>query len=346
LHEESDMTDSQPTTAAQAQLMHLLTTKWVPPVIGVLAELKIADLLADGPRSAKALAGELGAHPTALYRLLRAAVSVGVFTEDGDGRFALNPVADCLRSDVPGSLQPAAVMFSLEPFWAPYARIRHSVMTGEPAFDQMYGTSIYRYLSDHPGQARLFGAAAATFHAQAITHIADGHDFSRYGTVVDVGGGTGTLLAAILQRHPAVHGILFDRPDVVEKASETFERTGLTDRVDLVSGDFFESVPSGDALLIKSCLHNFPDDRATQILRVLRRAMSDQATLLVAETVIPAGTGPHYAKLDDVEMLVIAGGSDRDEREYAQLLAAAGFAVEQVTACGDRFTLIEARPTP
>jgi hypothetical protein len=338
------MTDLQTTTAAQAQLMRLLTTKWVPPVIGALAELKIADLLADGPRSAKDLAGELGAHPTALYRLLRAAVSVGVFTED-DGRFALNPVADVLRSDVPGSLQPAAVMFSLEPFWAPYARIRHSVMTGEPAFDQMYGTSIYRYLSEHPEQARLFGAAAATFHAEAITHIADGHDFSRYGTVVDVGGGSGTLLAAILQRHPGVRGILFDQPDVVEKASETFERTGLTDRVELVSGDFFESVPSGDALLIKSCLHNFPDEKATQILRVMRRAMSDQATLLVAETVIPAGNDPHYAKLDDVEMLVIAGGSDRDEREYAQLLAAGGFAVQQVTACGDRFTLIEARPT-
>jgi hypothetical protein len=337
------MTDLQTTTAAQAQLMRLLTTKWLPPVIGVLAELKIADLLADEPRSAKDLACELGAHPTALYRLLRAAVSAGVFTED-DGRFALNPVADCLRSDVPGSLQPAAVMFSLEPFWAPYARIRHSVMTGEPAFDHMYGTSIYRYLSEHPEQARLFGAAAATFHAQAITHIADGHDFSQYGTVVDVGGGSGTLLAAILQRHPAVRGILFDQPDVVEKASETFERTGLTDRVELVGGDFFESVPSGDALLIKSCLHNFPDEKATQILRVMRRAMSDQATLLVAETVIPAGNDPHYAKLDDVEMLVIAGGSDRDECEYAQLLAAGGFAVEQVTACGDRFTLIEARP--
>jgi hypothetical protein len=337
------MTDLQTTTAAQAQLMRLLTTKWVPPVIGALAELKIADLLADGPRSAKDLAGELGAHPTALYRLLRAAVSVGVFTED-DGLFALNPVADWLRSDAPGSLQPAAVMFSLEPFWAPYARIRHSVMTGEPAFDQMYGTSIYRYLSEHPEQARLFGAAAATFHAQAITHIADGHDFSRYGTVVDVGGGSGTLLAAILQRHPAVRGILFDQPDMVEKASETFERTGLTDRVELVGGDFFESVPSGDALLIKSCLHNFPDDKATQILRAMRRAMSDQATLLVAETVIPAGNDPHYAKLDDVEMLVIAGGSDRDEREYTQLLAAGGFAVQQVTGCGDRFTLIEARP--
>jgi hypothetical protein len=210
----------------------------------------------------------------------------------------------------------------------------------------MYGTSIYRYLSEHPEQARLFGAAAATFHAQAITHIAGGHDFSRYGTVVDIGGGSGTLLAAILQRHPGVRGILFDQPDVVEKASETFERTGLTNRVELVGGDFFESVPSGDALLIKSCLHSFPDDKATQILRVMRRAMSDQATLLVAETVIPAGNDPHYAKLDDVEMLVIAGGSDRDDREYAQLLAAGGFAVQQVTACGDRFTLIEARPTP
>ena len=337
------ITAAPATADARADLMRLLAAKWVPPVIGVLADLGIADHLTAGPLPAGTLASRVGAHSGALYRLLRAAVSVGVFTADDQGRFGLNPVGECLRSDAPGSLRPAAMMFGLEPFWVPYARVRHSVMTGEPAFDQVYGTSVYQYLSGHPDQASLFGAAAAGFHAQAIAQIADAHDFSCYGTVVDVGGGTGTLLAAILRRHPAVHGVLFDRPDVIGTARGTFA-PGLADRVDLVAGDFFESVPSGDALVVKSCLHNFADDQATAMLRVIRRAMSDRATLLVAETMIPAGNGPHYAKLDDVEMLVIAGGADRDEQQYARLLAAGGFTVQHVIPCGDRFSLIQARP--
>lgn len=324
-------------TDSRVELMRMLTGKWVPPVIGVLAELGIADQLADGPCTAKELARNVGADPTALHRVLRAAVSVGVFAEDDDGRIGLNPVAECLRSDAPDSLRPTAMLFALEPFWAPYARIRHSVLTGEPAFDQMYGTSIYQYLSEHPDQAATFGAAVASFHAQGIAQIAEAHDFSRYGTVVDVGGGTGALLAAILRAHPTVHGVLFDRPEVVEQAA-------LAGNVELVGGDFFESVPSGDAYVVKSCLHNFPDDQAIAILRVIRHAMPDHGTLLVAETIIPAGSGPHYAKLDDVEMLVIAGGADRDQHEYTELLAAAGFTVRGVTPCGDRFSLIEGRP--
>jgi hypothetical protein len=337
--------DSPATAGARAELTRLLAAKWSVPVIGVLADLGIADYLAEGPLPAEVLASRVGAHPGALYRLMRAAVSVGVFTADDQGRFGLNPAAAWLRADEPGSLRPAAVAFGLEPFWAPYARIRHSAMTGEPAFDQQYGMSVYQHLSHHLDQAALFGAAAASFHAQAIAQIAAAHDFSRYRTVVDVGGGTGVLLAAILRRYPMVHGVLFDRPDVIDKAGDTFT-SGLADRVDLVGGDFFESVPPGDALLIKSCLHNFGDDQATAILRVMRRAMSSQATLLVAETVIPAGNGPHYAKLDDVEMLVIAGGADRDERQYAQLLAAGGFTIQRMIPCGDRFSLLQAQPTP
>ncbi|TKK91427.1 methyltransferase domain-containing protein [Herbidospora galbida] len=333
------MTDSN-----AAELMRLLTAKWYPPVIGVLADLGIADHLVDGPRPAGELAAAVGAHPGALHRLLRAAVSIGLFTHDGSGNFGLSPMSEHLRSDRPGSLRPAAVMFAMEPFWSPYGRIRHSVLTGEPAFDQLHGMSIYQYLSENPDQAATFGAAAAAFHAQAVTQIAISHDFSRYGTVVDVGGGTGSLLAAILRAHPAVRGVLFDRPDVIAKAYETFEQEKLTDRIELVSGDFFESVPSGDALLIKSCLHNFSDAEATEILRVMRRATPPEATLLVAETVVPSGDGPHYSKLDDIEMLVIAGGADRDEQEYTRLLTAGGFSLQSVTPCGERFSLLEARP--
>jgi len=330
------------TIPARAELMRLLTAKWQAPVVAVLAELGVADHLTAGPRTAAELAGAVGAHPRALHRVLRAAASLGLFTQDGAGRFGLTPAAECLRSDVPGSLRPAAVMFGLEPFWSPYAHIRHSVMTGEPAFEKTFGTSIYQHLAEHPEHAAVFGAAAAAFHADGIEEIAAGHDWSRYGTVVDVGGGTGPLLAAILGRHPGVRGVLFELPDLVERARG--ELAELDGRVELVAGDFFAGVPTGDAYLVKSCLHNFADDQAVALLRVIREAMPAGAGLLVAETVVPAGDGPHYAKLDDVEMLVIAGGADRDESEYTDLLAAGGFAVTSLTPCGDRFTLIEAEP--
>lgn len=340
------MTTAQADTTAQAALMRLLTAKWSAPVIGVLADLGIADQLTDGPRSADSLASSVGAHPGALRRVLRAAVSLGVFTQDDEGRFGLDPLAEWLRTDTPGSLRPAALTFSLEPLWVPYAHIRHSVLTGEPAFDRHYGESVYEYFARHPEVASVFGAAAASFHATAIEAIATAHDFSRYGTVVDVGGGTGTLLAAILRHRPSVRGVLFELPDVLRAAPDTFQDPDLRGRVELVAGNFFESVPKGDAFVIKSCLHNFADEQAIAILRVIRRAMSEQATLIVAETIVPDGNGPHYAKLDDVEMLVIAGGADRDEREYRRLLAAAGFVVHDVTPCGDRFSLIEARVAP
>jgi SAM-dependent methyltransferase len=331
-----------PTSTGRDELMRLLVTKWITPVIGVLADLGVADELVAGPRTAEELAGSVGAHPVALRRLLRAAVSIGVFTTDGaDDRFALNAAAECLRSDAPDGLRAAATVFALEPFWAPYARIRHSVTTGEPAFDEMFGMSVYDYLATQPDKAALFGAAAATFHAEAIARVAAEHDFTAYGTVVDVGGGTGTLLASVLRRHPGVRGVLFDLPDVVDAARATFE-PDLRLRVELVAGDFFREVPPGDAFLLKSCLHNFADDRAVDLLRAIRRAAPDGGRLLVAETVVPFGAGPHYAKLDDVEMLVIAGGADRDEHEYARLLDAAGFTVRGLVPCGARFSLIEA----
>jgi ubiquinone/menaquinone biosynthesis C-methylase UbiE len=336
---------NESTSAAQSQLMSLLTAKWSPPIVGVLAELRVADQLVDGPKTAAEVAHAVGAHPGALRRVLRAAASLGVFCEIDGGRFELTPMAEWLRSDVPGSLQPAAVLFALEPFWAPYAHIKHSVVTGEPAFDTIYGSSVYKYFAEHPEQAALFGATAASFHAQGIAAIAAGHDFSHYDTVVDVGGGTGSLLATILKANPGVRGVLFDQPDIIEQASSAATFAGITDRVEFVAGDFFRSVPSGDALLIKSCLHNFGDEQVVEILRVLRQAMTDDGTLLVAETVVPMGNGQHYAKLDDVEMLVIAGGADRDEREYAALLAAGRFDVRHIADCGERFSLIEARPS-
>ncbi|WP_405059049.1 acetylserotonin O-methyltransferase [Kribbella sp. NBC_01505] len=324
------------------QLMGFLTGKWVPPVLGVLAELGVADEVAEKPLAADELAERLGVHATALYRVLRAAASVGVFAADDEGRFGLTPTAELLRTGVPGSLRSAAMMFGLEPFWSPYARIAHTVRTGEPAFDQVYGHSIYQYLQENPSTAETFGAAAAGFHGESMAAIAAAHDFSAYERIVDVGGGSGALLVEVLRTAPATRGVLLELESVLPTAEQAFREAGMLDRVELVAGDFFAEVPAGDAYLVKSNLHNFDDQQAIDLLRVVRRG---QAPALIVETMIPAGNEPHYSKFDDVEMMVIAGGADRTEAEWIALTTAAGFEARRVVSCNDRFSLLEAIPT-
>ncbi|WP_433166941.1 methyltransferase [Kribbella sp. CA-247076] len=324
---------------ARQELMGLLTGKWIPPVLATLAELGIADEVAEKPLTAEDLAERVGAQPRALYRVLRSAASVGVFAEDADGRFGLTETAGLLRSGVPESLRDAARMFGLEPFWTPYAQLAHTVRTGEPAFDRVFGQSIYEYLGGHPDDAGVFGAAAATFHGHAMAPIVASHDFSPYGVVVDVGGGSGGLLVELLRAYPRLRGVLLELESVLPEATTTFRDAGVADRVDLVAGDFFTDVPPGDAHLIKSCLHNFTDEQTIEILRVLRRT---GAPVLIVETMIPAGNTPHYSKFDDIEMLAIAGGADRTEREWAALAEAAGLRPRGVVECDDRFSLLEA----
>jgi len=321
--------------------MQHLTGKWVPPVLAALAELGVADELMAKPLFVEELAERVGAQPTALYRLLRAAASIGVFEELQSRQFRLTETADFLRSDVEGSLRAAAVMFGLEPFWAPYAQLVHTVRTGEPAFDRVFGQNIYQYLEEHADHAQIFGAAAAGFHSQAMAPIIASYDFSTFGTVVDVGGGSGGLLTELLRAYPTVRGVLLEVESVLPAARTSFEAAGLLDRVELIAGDFFVDVPAGDAYLVKSCLHNFGDDEVVEMLGVLRRR---NAPVLIVETMIPAGNGPHYSKFDDIEMMAIAGGHDRTEVEWVTLAVAAGFRAAATYSCDERFTLLEAQP--
>ncbi|MEV5965252.1 methyltransferase [Kribbella sp. NPDC051952] len=326
------------TTTARQELMGFLTAKWIPPVLATLAELGVADEVAEKPLTPAELAERVGAQPRALYRLLRAAASVGVFEEDPDGRFGLTETAGLLRSGVPGSLREAARMFALEPFWTPYAHLTHTVRTGEPAFDHIFGRTIYQHLAEHPDDAKIFGAAATAFHGQAMGPIVRAHDFSAYDVVVDVGGGSGALLIELLRAYPKLRGVLLELPEVLPDAAKAFEAAGLTDRVELVAGDFFVEVPPGDAYLIKSCLHNFADEQAIEILRVLA---APGRPVLIAETMIPAGNGRHYSKFDDIEMMAVAGGADRTEQEWMALAAAAGLTPGEVVECDDRFSLLK-----
>ncbi|WLW57125.1 methyltransferase [Streptomyces sp. YU58] len=337
--------ETRPDRPAPAQLLEFLSAKWISQAIGVTARLGIADLVADAPLTAAELAAMCEADADALHRVLRATASVGVFTEDADGRFGLTPLADLLRTDAPGSLRAAAITMNLDPMWRPYGHIEHSVRTGRPAFDHVYGVTIHQYLRDHPGQAELFQEASVGFYRSAVPPIVDAYDFGPFSTVVDVGGGIGFLLSAILRRNPRGRGVLFETPGVITAARKALADDPAAERITFDAGDFFERVtPGGDLYLIKSCLHNWGDRDAGRVLATIRAAMAPTARLLVVESVVPDGNGPHYSKLSDLELLVLAGGRERRADEWQALFETAGFHQARVIPTAGPITLMELRP--
>jgi hypothetical protein len=320
---------------------------WVTQLISTAARLNIADALATGPQTAGALAERCGAHPRSLYRLLRALASLGLFAEIEDGRFTLTPMGELLRSDVPGSLHGLAA-YSGDPRHHRYdswGRLYETVLTGEPAFPQITGMRPFAYLAANPDIARLFDAAMVAYSTESVGAVLAHHDFSRYGHIIDVGGGHGLLIAEILKKHPAARGTVFDLPHVLEGTRALFAREGLTDRASCTAGDFFKEVPSGaDLYMLKSILHDWDDQKAVAILRSCRQAMTEQGRLLLVESVIPPGNEPGLGKLMDINMMVIHGGLERTHAEFSALLKEAGFELTAVTMTGSTVDLVEARP--
>jgi hypothetical protein len=320
---------------------------WVTQMLYTAARLGVADALAEGPQTASALAARLGAHQRSLYRLLRALSSRGVFAETDGGCFALTPMAELLRSDVPGSLRGLA-LYSGDPEQQRYrcwGDLHESIRTGEPAFHRLMGMAPFKFLADNPAVAKTFDAAMASYTAESVEAILAGYDFSRCAHVIDVGGGNGRLLAEILKKHAAARGTLFDLPHAVEHARAMLAREGLDGRSACTAGDFFEAVPSGgDLYLLKCIVHDWEDEKAIAILRSCRRAMAKDARLLLAEAVLLPGNDACLGKLMDVNMLVIHGGLERTRAEFAALLEKSGFALAQVVTTGSVVDLVEARP--
>jgi hypothetical protein len=325
-------------------MLDLLTGYWRGQAVSVAAELGLADLLRDGPRTPAQLAEATGTHAQSLYRLLRALASVGVFAEDEQGRFALTPLAETLRGDVPGSLRAVAVMTGGEHFRA-WGDLLYSVQTGRTAFEKLYGEPVFAWLAAHPQAAHTFDAAMVGIHGRETGAMLDAYDFAGVGTLVDVGGGNGSLLTATLHRHAQLRGVLYDRPDVVERARPALKAAGLEERCRAVGGNFFESVPAGgDAYLLRHIIHDWYDEQCLTILRNCRKVMPPHGKLLLVEAVIPPGNGPFASKFLDLNMLVIPGGMERGEREYRELLAAAGFRLARVVPTATEVSVIEGVP--
>jgi SAM-dependent methyltransferase len=313
----------------------MVTGYYISQAIYVAAKLGIADRLTDGPHSSAELAHATGTHPPSLHRLLRLLASAGVFAELDDGRFALTPIGSYLQTETPGSLRAVALQFAGPWHSRGWSDLLYSIQTGEIAFDHLFGMGIFPYLTQHPEDAAIFDAAMTAFSTQTAAAVVTAYDFSPFRTIVDVGGGHGALLRAILQATPAARGILFGLPHVVEGAKKQIEAAGLAERCAVVGGDFFASVPSGgDAYIFSVVIHDWNDEQSGTILKNCHRAMSPQGKLLLVELVLPArlDQSPMSQIIagNDVNMLVHTGGRSRTEAEFRALFAAAGFELTRI----------------
>ena len=334
---------AMPSLPPHVQLIQMGTGGAVANVLHLAAKLGLADQLADGPKSACDLAGPLALHAPSLHRLMRTMASLGLLTEGDAQRFALTRLGEALKTNAPGAARSTLLMTGSSWVGSGFANFTHSLQTGRTGFEKAQGMPFFDYLAQHPEAASVFTGAMVGLHGDEPPAVAAAYDFSRFKTVVDVGGAAGNMLAAILARHAAPRGLLFDRPHVVVEAEQLLKEHGVSDRVTVESGDFFGSVPTGgDAYILSHILHDWDDEQCLTILGHCRKAMRPDGRLLIVEMVLPPGDTPHPGKILDMVMLVLVGGQERTEAEYAGLLNKAGFRLNRIVGTKSPVSVIEA----
>ena len=314
------------------QMIQMLSGFWVARTLQVAASLRISDHI-DGEqsRTVEELAAATGTHAPSLYRLMRGLAGVGVFAEESRGRFRHTPLSQMLRSDHPTTLRAFFESVLGGGHLKAWSALDHSVRTGETAFDHVHGHDVWAHFAANPQEGKTFDQAMTDMSVLFNPAVVQGYNFSTVGTLVDVGGGHGALLASILKANPGTRGVLFDQPHVIEGARQRFVDEGLAGRCQVAGGNFFESVPAGgDGYLMKFILHDWDDERCTRILRNIHRASAPGARLLVVDTVVPAGNEPSLSKLMDLNMLAMTGGQERTEAEFSALFGGAGFDLVKV----------------
>ena len=336
-------TTSQPKPSlppAETALTQIMLGRVASQALYVAAKLGIADLLAEGPKRVDELAASAGADAPSLYRVLRALASIGVFKEEESQVFALTPSAEALRSDVPNSLRDVAIFWGEDWNWKVWGNILYSVRTGKPAWAQIHGEQVFEFFEKNPEAGRIFDRAMTSFSGVATKAVVDAYDFSNIGTLVDIAGGHGRLLNAVLEANSSMRGVLFDLPHVIESAKQT---TSVGDRCEFATGDFFVSVPTGgDAYMMKHIIHDWDDERAIKILKNIKDAMNPGGRVLVIESVIADGNGQDFGKLLDIEMLVSPGGKERTAVEYEDLFKRAGLRLTRIVPTRSPYSVIEA----
>ncbi|HEX5144760.1 MAG TPA: methyltransferase [Mycobacterium sp.] len=333
------------TVPPNVALMELGFGAWLTQALYTAIRLGIANELAAGPLPADEVARRVGADPGATYRLMRALASRSVFKLRRDGRFALTRMGRTLITSDPTSMAPMLAFIGDPTHWEHWGSLEHSTRTGKTAVSHLRGMEFFDYLDTDPDFAKVFNDAMTGVSSVAVDNAVPAYDFSDRRRIVDVGGGHGALLSAVLRQAPDARGVLFDLPSVVTRAGGPLAAAGVAARCDVEGGSFFESVPAGgDAYLLKTIIHDWDDDRALEILQKVRGAIAPGGKLLLFEMVLPEGAPAHLGLLLDLEMLVSAGGKERTRREYTELLSRAGFRLSRVLATPTPLAIIEALP--
>jgi hypothetical protein len=318
-------------------------------IIAVAADLGVADVLHGGPMTVDQIAESVNADPQALSRVIRSLASIGIFTDNGDGTYQQNPLSETLRSDVAGSLQAFAVLYGQDWYRVPWTKLTEHVRTGNKVpFESAHGAHMFDYLMKDQIAADTFNGAMTSTTQEAESPIVEAFDFTPFDLIVDVGGGHGAMLAAVLESSPSSRGILFDLPEVVADAPSILAEKGVDDRCTVVGGSFFETVPEGgDAYLLKFILHDWNDAQAGAILNQVRKQINPEGTLLLIERgIVSENSDPDPIKFMDLHMMVMLGGLERTESEFRKLLSAAGFELSRIiTTSSTRNILIEAKPS-
>jgi len=327
----------------EGQIAQILLGQVVPRLVYVAAALKLPDFLADGPKEAEEVAAETATDPAALYRVMRSMAAIGLLSEDAQHRFSLQPLGAVLKSGTPS--HAAALILGGDLLTRSLDHFVYSVRTGKPGFDAAFGKPMFEWLGENTADANLFNLTMVGFHGLEPAAVAAAYDFSGFGTVADVGGSTGNMLATILERYEGPKGILFDLPHVVKDASALFAKRGLTERVRIEAGSFFETAPKGaDAYLLSHVIHDWDPQQCQTILGNVRRSMAQNGRLLLVEMVLPEGNVPHPGKFLDMVMLTTPGGEERTPSQYETLLDQAGFRMTRVVPTASAVSVVEAEP--
>lgn len=329
---------------ADAQLLQLVSGAFVSQAVYVAAKLGIADLLADGPKTAEYLSVATSTDERSLYRVLRSLASVGAFVETENKTFANTPMTESLRSDHPRSTRDLTIWMGEPKHWNVYGELMHSVKTGKPAWDYVHGEPVFPYLfQTNPELGEIFNRAMTSYSHQSIGPVLEAYDFSGTKTIADIAGGYGHLVAAILAANPDAKGVLFDLDAVLEGAPRMLETYGVRDRVELVGGDFFSEIPlKADIYILKHIIHDWYEDNCRKILGNIRENMPDDGKVLIIEAVVPEGNEAHFSKIIDLEMLLSPGGVERMPWEYERLLADSGLKLNRIIPTAGPMSIVEA----
>jgi hypothetical protein len=325
-------------------LTRILISAALSRTVGIIAELCVADLVQAGqPQPVEHLARASKTHEPSLYRILRFMAGYGIFQETENRHFDHTPLSAALRTDATGSLRAGAQLF--HQICAGWDGLDHTIQTGEPAFNKVFGAPIFDYIQAHPELGPLFDAGMTSLNSYETPTMLDAYDFSGIGVLADIGGGNGSLFSALLPRYPNMQGILFDLGHVVGRAKENLKTAGLAGRCRVIEGSFFESVPAGaDAYLFRHIIHDWTDEQCIQILGNCRKVIPAHGKLLIADSVVLAGNAPSPAKDMDMVMLTFPGGQERTEAQFRSLLKASGFELKSITPTTPMISVVEGKP--